>query len=79
MEVQQEISLRKNQAKIGQTFRTLFDRQEGKYYIGRTEADSPEVDNEVLVPTKGNYVRLGDFANVRITGAEEHDLYGVVE
>lgn len=78
MEVQQEISLRKNQAKVGQTFRTLFDRQEGKYYIGRTEADSPEVDNEVLVPTKGNYVRLGDFANVRITGAEEHDLYGEV-
>ncbi len=76
MEVQQEISLRKNQAKIGQVFRTLFDRKEGKYFIGRTEADSPEVDNEVLVPAKNNYVRLGDFANVRITGAEEFDLYG---
>jgi ribosomal protein S12 methylthiotransferase len=76
MEVQQEISLRKNEAKIGQVFRTLFDRKEGKYFIGRTEADSPEVDNEVLVLAKNNYVRLGDFANVRITGAEEFDLYG---
>ncbi len=78
MDVQQEISLRKNEAKIGQVFKTIFDRQEGKYFIGRTEADSPEVDNEVLVPTKGNYIRLGDFANIRITGAEEHDLYGEV-
>ncbi len=76
MEVQSDISRRHNEAKIGQTFRTLFDRQEGKYYIGRTEADSPEVDNEVLVPVKGNYLRLGDFAQVRITGAEEFDLYG---
>lgn len=77
MEVQQEISLRKNEAKIGKVFRTLFDRKEGRYFIGRTEADSPEVDNEVLVPAKGNYLRLGDFADVRITGAEEFDLYGV--
>ena len=76
MEVQSEISRQHNEAKIGKTFKTLFDRQEGKYYIGRTEADSPEVDNEVLVPVKGNYVRLGDFANVRITGAEEFDLFG---
>lgn len=76
MELQQEISLRKNEAKIGQVFRTLFDRKEGKYFIGRTEADSPEVDNEVLVLAKKNYVRLGDFADVRITGAEEFDLYG---
>lgn len=78
MEVQQEISLRKNEAKIGQVYRTLFDRKEGKYFIGRTEADSPEVDNEVLVLAKNNYVRLGDFAYVRITGAEEFDLYGDV-
>lgn len=76
MEVQQEISLRKNQAKIGQTVRVLFDRKEGKYFIGRTESDSPEVDNEVLVLAKNTYVRLGDFAQVRITGAEEFDLYG---
>lgn len=78
MEVQQEISREKNEAKIGQTFKVLFDRKEGKYFIGRTESDSPEVDNEVLVPIKGNYVRLGDFATVRITGAEEFDLYGEV-
>lgn len=78
MEVQEEISMRKNEAKVGQVFKTLFDRQEGKFYIGRTEADSPEVDNEVLVPVKGNYVRLGDFAPVRITGAEAFDLYGTV-
>ncbi|MBU6341446.1 MAG: 30S ribosomal protein S12 methylthiotransferase RimO [Bacteroidetes bacterium] len=76
MEVQQDISQAKNEAKIGQVFKTLFDRKEGAYFIGRTEADSPEVDNEVLVPAKGNYVRLGDFAQVRITGAEAFDLYG---
>ncbi len=79
MELQQGISLAHNQAKVGKVFKTIFDRQEGKYYVGRTEADSPDVDNEVLVPVKGNYVRLGDFAQVRITGAEEFDLYGEVE
>lgn len=78
MEMQQEISLRKNEAKVGQTFKTLFDRKEGKYFIGRTEADSPEVDNEVLVDARKNYVRLGDFAHVRITRAEEFDLFGDV-
>lgn len=78
MELQQDISLRKNEAKVGQTFKTLFDRKEGKYFIGRTEADSPEVDNEVLVDARKNYVRLGDFANVRITRAEEFDLFGEV-
>lgn len=79
MDVQSDISRQHNEAKIGKTFKTLFDRQEGKYYIGRTEADSPEVDNEVLVPAKGGYVRLGDFAHVRITGAEEFDLFGELE
>lgn len=78
MEVQEEISMLRNEAKIGGIYKTLFDRKEGKYYIGRTEADSPEVDNEVLVPVKNNYVRLGDFASVRITGAEAFDLYGEV-
>ncbi len=78
MELQSEISRQHNEAKIGQVFKTLFDRKEGKYYIGRTEADSPEVDNEVLVPVKGNYIRLGDFANVRITSAEEFDLFGEI-
>jgi ribosomal protein S12 methylthiotransferase len=78
MEVQEEISIRKNEAKIGGIYKTIFDRKEGKYFIGRTEADSPEVDNEVLVPAKNSYVRLGDFASVRITGAEAFDLYGEV-
>jgi ribosomal protein S12 methylthiotransferase len=79
MEVQASISMEKNEAKVGQIYKTLFDRKEGKYFIGRTEADSPEVDNEVLVPAKGNsYVRLGDFANILITSAEEHDLFGEV-
>ena len=78
MDVQQEISKQKNEAKIGQVFKTIFDRKEGKYYVGRTEADSPDVDNEVLVPVKGTNIKLGDFANILITGAEEFDLFGVV-
>ncbi len=78
MEIQQDISLTKNEAKIGQTFKTLFDRKEGQFYIGRTEFDSPDVDNEVLVPVKNNYVRLGDFANVKINEVEAFDLFGEV-
>jgi ribosomal protein S12 methylthiotransferase len=78
MEIQEEISREKNEAKVGKVFKTLFDRKEGKYYIGRTEADSPEVDNEVLVEAKKGYIRLGDYANVLITSAEEFDLYGDV-
>jgi ribosomal protein S12 methylthiotransferase len=76
MEVQQTISLELNQQKIGNTYNVLFDRKEGKYFVGRTEFDSPEVDNEVLVPAENNYVRIGDFATVKITGAEDYDLYG---
>ncbi|OZI08154.1 30S ribosomal protein S12 methylthiotransferase RimO [Siphonobacter sp. BAB-5385] len=75
MELQQGISLELNQAKIGQIYKVLFDRKEGGYFIGRTEFDSPEVDNEVLVAAN-QYVRQGDFAQVRITSAEEFDLYG---
>ncbi len=79
MAIQQDISFDKNQAKIGQTLRVLFDRKEGGYYVGRTEHDSPEVDNEVLVKAnKKNYVRIGDFAHVRITKAEDFDLYGEI-
>lgn len=78
MELQQGISYELNQDKTGQIFKVLFDRKEGGYFIGRTEFDSPEVDNEVLVPALGNYVRQGDFANVRITEAHEFDLYGEV-
>ncbi|PMD95721.1 30S ribosomal protein S12 methylthiotransferase RimO [Siphonobacter sp. BAB-5405] len=75
MELQQGISLELNQSKIGQIYKVLFDRKEGGYFIGRTEFDSPEVDNEVLVAAN-QYVRQGDFAQVRITSAEEFDLYG---
>jgi ribosomal protein S12 methylthiotransferase len=77
MELQQGISWENNQEKIGQTHKVLFDRKEGGYFIGRTEFDSPEVDNEVLVPA-AQYVRMGDFSNVKITKAEEFDLYGDV-
>jgi len=77
MDLQQGISAELNQEKVGQTYKVLFDRKEGGYFIGRTEADSPEVDNEVLVSAT-EYVRLGDFANVRIDRAEEFDLYGQV-
>jgi ribosomal protein S12 methylthiotransferase len=78
MAIQQGISAEINRAKIGETFRMITDRKEGKYFIGRTEADSPEVDNEVLVDASRFYLRTGDFANVKITHAEEFDLYGEV-
>jgi ribosomal protein S12 methylthiotransferase len=78
MSVQESISLELNQAKVGQTFKVLFDRKEGGHFVGRTEYDSPEVDNEVLVDAKTQYVRVGDFANVKINSAEEFDLYGEV-
>jgi ribosomal protein S12 methylthiotransferase len=76
MAVQQEISAEINRAKVGKTFKTLFDRKEGEYFVGRTEHDSPEVDNEVLVDAKKHYLRQGDFADIRITSAEEFDLFG---
>ncbi|HEU4716635.1 MAG TPA: MiaB/RimO family radical SAM methylthiotransferase, partial [Bacteroidia bacterium] len=78
MEIQSGISAEINRTKEGKTFKVLFDRKEGDYFIGRTEADSPEVDNEVLVSAKDNYVRTGDFASVKIERTEEFDLYGVV-
>lgn len=78
MELQSGISHQLNQEKIGKTFKVLFDRVEGEYFIGRTEFDSPEVDNEVLVKKADYFVRLGDFANVEITSADHYDLYGKV-
>jgi ribosomal protein S12 methylthiotransferase len=78
MELQQGISFDINQTKVGQEFKVLFDRKEGDYFIGRTEGDSPEVDNEVLVSAKSDYLRIGDFAQVKIDRAEEFDLYGTV-
>ncbi len=78
MEVQREISEQKNNALVGMTLKVLFDRKEGEYFVGRTEFDSPEVDNEVLVLAEKNFVRIGDFANVLITDATEFDLFGDV-
>ncbi|PQB04770.1 30S ribosomal protein S12 methylthiotransferase RimO [Aureitalea marina] len=78
MEVQSQISWELNQQKIGQEFRVVIDRQEGGYYVGRTEFDSPDVDNEVLIPTADGYLRTGDFYQVRIGAAEDFDLYGKV-
>lgn len=77
MKLQQEISYNLNQDKIGNTYKVLFDRKENDYFVGRTEFDSPDVDNEVLVKaTNDNYIRIGDFANVKITDASDFDLYG---
>jgi ribosomal protein S12 methylthiotransferase len=79
MELQEGISFELNQKKIDKTFKVLFDRKEGGYYIGRTEFDSPEVDNEVMVQANNDtYVRLGDFAQVYINDATEFDLMGTI-
>jgi len=76
MDLQTIISWELNQKKIGKTYKVLFDRKEGDYFIGRTEFDSPDVDNEVLVKAKDTYVRIGDFAHVIIEKADHFDLYG---
>ena len=77
MEVQQEISYEKNQEKVGKVFRTLIDKKEAGRYLGRTEFDSVEVDNEVIIhsPTP---LRVGDFVQVRITKAYDYDIEGEV-
>lgn len=77
MDLQQGISLELNQAKIGKMYKVLVDRKEGGNFIGRTEFDSPEVDNEVLIDGK-EYLRIGDFVNVKVTAATEFDLTGDV-
>ena len=78
MKLQQKISVELNKKMVGKTFKVLFDRVEGGNFVGRTEFDSPDVDNLVLVDAKKNYVRIGDFANVKITKATEYDLIGEV-
>lgn len=78
MDVQQGISFELNQKKIGNTYNVLFDRVEGDYFVGRTEFDSPDVDNEVLVRKDNQFVRIGDFAQVKITDASDYDLFGEV-
>ena len=79
MEVQSHISLELNEAKIGKTFKVLIDKMEGDYYIGRTEFDSPEVDNEVVIPKSEGYLRVGDFADIEIINAEHYDLIGKIK
>jgi len=78
MELQSQISWELNQQKIGKEFRVVIDRKEGGYFVGRTEFDSPDVDNEVLINAKENYLRTGEFFTVRITAAEDFDLYAEV-
>lgn len=78
MQIQQEISFRKNEEKVNKIFKVLIDRKEGTYFIGRTEYDSPEVDNEVLIDATKNFCRIGDFCNVKIYDATDFDLYGEV-
>ncbi|MCT1523708.1 30S ribosomal protein S12 methylthiotransferase RimO [Sphingobacterium hotanense] len=78
MEVQQGISYDINQTKIGNTYKVLVDRVDGDYFIGRTEYDSPEVDNEVVLDAKTNYARIGDFVQVKVDRAEDFDLYGSI-
>ena len=75
MDLQSQISWDLNQEKIGQTFKCVIDRKEGQYFIGRTEFDSPDVDNEVLVDASKYYLKTGDFVNLKITDATEFDLY----
>ncbi|GGG53696.1 30S ribosomal protein S12 methylthiotransferase RimO [Bizionia arctica] len=78
MEVQSQISWELNQARIGQTFKVVIDRKEGEYFVGRTEFDSPDVDNEVLIDATKTYLKTGEFANVIITEAADFDLYAEV-
>lgn len=78
MEVQQDISYTLNRNKVGKEFKVLIDRLEGGYYIGRTEHDSPEVDNEVLILSENGRLQIGQFYKVRISKANHFDLFGTV-
>ncbi|MBV1922714.1 MAG: 30S ribosomal protein S12 methylthiotransferase RimO [Flavobacteriaceae bacterium] len=78
MEIQSQISWELNQQKIRQEFKVVIDRKEGSYFVGRTEFDSPDVDNEVLINAEEGYLRTGEFAHVKITAAEDFDLYAEV-
>ncbi|WP_417857054.1 30S ribosomal protein S12 methylthiotransferase RimO [Xanthomarina gelatinilytica] len=78
MEIQSQISWELNQAKIGQTLKVVIDRKEGNYFVGRTEFDSPDVDNEVLIDASKTYLKTGEFTTVTITDAADFDLYGEV-
>ena len=78
MEIQSQISWELNQSKIGKTFKVLIDRKRGNYYVGRTQFDSPDVDNEVLIDSNSNFLRVGEYVNAKITEASDFDLYADV-
>jgi len=78
MEIQSQISWELNQEKIGEELKVVIDRKEGDYFVGRTEFDSPDVDNEVLIDATETYLKTGEYANVRITDALDFDLYAEV-
>ena len=77
MKIQSEISWEQNQKKVGKIYRCMIDRKQGEHFVARTEIDSPDVDNEVLIDTKKYYLKLGDFTDVEITDATDFDLYGI--
>jgi len=77
MKIQSEISWEHNQKKVGKIYRCVIDRKQGEQFVGRTEIDSPDVDNEVLIDAKKFYLKLGDFTDVEITDATDFDLYGI--
>ena len=78
MEIQSQISWELNQEKIGKAFKVVIDRKEGNYFVGRTEFDSPDVDNEVLIDATTTYLKTGEFAMVKVTDAADFDLYAEV-
>ena len=79
MALQQKISIEKNKNKVGKTVKVLVDRVDANNYYGRTEQDSPEVDNEVIIPSKEMHLRVGDFYDVKITDSKEYDLIGKID
>jgi ribosomal protein S12 methylthiotransferase len=79
MELQSQISWDLNQEKVGQVFKCIIDRKEGGHFVGRTEFDSPDVDNEVLIDATKHYVKTGEFVMIKIIEATEFDLYGEPE
>ena len=79
MSIQQKISHEINKEKVGKSFKVLIDRGDKNNYFGRTEFDSPEVDNEVIIPVLNSHLRVGEFYNVEITSAREYDLIGKIK
>ena len=79
MEMQQDISFELNTGRVGTSMKVIIDREEEEYYIGRTEFDSPEIDNEVLIPKESKSLEIGSFYQARITAADNFDLYAEIE